>query len=208
MLPRLYVILDRDAARRGCGDLLDAAHAAADAGARFFQIRDKQLPPDKFYAHAEAVTLRLAGYDPVILVNDRADVALSLGLAGVHRPQNGLPTDELRRLLEYRVVGASCHDAAEAEDAAGLGADFVTVSPVFETSSKPGAPLLGLAGLAKIAGPLDVPVYALGGVTPQRVGACLDRGAHGVAVLAGIMAAEDPYRATERYIEALAAHLN
>ena len=135
-------------------------------------------------------------------------LALSLGLAGVHRPQNGLPTDELRRLLEYRVVGASCHDAAEAEDAAGLGADFVTVSPVFETSSKPGAPLLGLAGLAKIAGPLDVPVYALGGVTPQRVGACLDRGAHGVAVLAGIMAAEDPYRATERYIEALAAHLN
>lgn len=208
MLPRLYVILDRDAARRGGGDVLDTAQAAADAGARFFQIRDKQLPPDQFYAHAEAVTLRLAGYDPVILVNDRADVALSLGLHGVHRPQNGLPTDELRRLLEYRVVGASCHDAAESEEAAAFGADFVTVSPVFATSSKPGASPLGLAGFARIAASVDVPAYALGGVTPERVGACLDRGAHGVAVLSGIMAAQDPYRATQRYLEALSAHLD
>lgn len=203
-LPRLYVICDRKAAVAGCGNALDAAQAAADAGARFFQIRDRDLAPDDLWRYAENLTLRLAGYSPTLMMNERADIALALGLAGVHRPQVGLPVAPLRRLMEgHRLIGVSCHDEAEAEDSAALGADFVTLSPVFGTPSKPRAKPLGTAAFRRIAERVDIPVFALGGIAPGHVGDCLDCGAYGVAVLSGIMSAEDPYDATRRYLAAL-----
>lgn len=206
-LPRLYVICDRRAALEGCGNAIDAAQAAADAGARFFQIRDRDLGPDDLWRYAENLTQRLAGYSPVITMNERADIALALGLAGVHRPQVGLPMAPLRRLMEsQRIIGVSCHDEAELRDAAGLGADFVTLSPVYGTPSKPRAKPLGAAAFGELAKLVDVPVYALGGIAPGHIHDCLEAGAYGVAVLSGIMASEDPYDATRRYLAALGAN--
>lgn len=203
MLPRLYVITDRAAAKQGCGSVLDACAAAADAGARLFQLRDKVVSPARRFRDSQELTTLLAGYGAQVIVNDRADIAIALGCDGVHRPQNGLPVPALRRLVEYRVVAASCHNARELLEADADRVDFVTFGPVFETASKPDATPAGLAGLSAAAKLVDIPIFALGGVTAENARDCLDAGAHGVAVMSGIMAAEDPHAATLAYLEQL-----
>jgi thiamine-phosphate pyrophosphorylase len=100
------------------------------------------------------------------------------------------------------LVGRSCHDRAEVAQAAAEGCDWVFVSPVFPTSSKPGyGPALGPAGLAGLV-PGAPPVYALGGVRPEDVGACLAAGAAGIAVMGAVMADPGSVRA---YLGALPA---
>ena len=204
MLPRLYVITDRATAKQGAGTVEAACVAAANAGARLFQLRDKLCTPGKLYADFERLTTTLAGYGAQVMVNDRADIAVALGCDGVHRPQNGLPVAAIRRLVEYRWIAVSCHDARELLEAESEHADFVTFGPIFETRSKPDAKPVGLAGLSAAAKLIDLPIFALGGVTPDTARACLEAGAHGVAVLSGIMAAEDPFTATSMYLDAVA----
>ena len=101
------------------------------------------------------------------------------------------------------IVGRSCHDAAELARAAAQGCDYVTLSPVFPSPSKPGyGPALGPAGLAALIRPAGPLVYALGGVTPDRVAACRAAGAHGVAVMGAVM--REP-ALVAGYLSALAA---
>lgn len=203
MLPRLYVITDRTAAERGCGSVLEACRAAADAGARLFQIRDKGAPGGAAFEHAQEIVTMLAGYGATVLINDRADIAAAVSADGVHRPQAGLPMAALRRVLEQRLVAVSCHDARELFEAERDHASFVTLGPVFGTPSKPGARPLGIAGLSAAVKLVDVPVFALGGITPDNARECMAAGVYGVAVLSGIMAAPDPYAATRAYLAAL-----
>ncbi|WP_419923838.1 thiamine phosphate synthase [Candidatus Poriferisocius sp.] len=91
------------------------------------------------------------------------------------------------------IVGRSCHGLDEVRQAELDGVDYVTVSPVFKTESKPGyGPPLGLAGLGRIARQAHVPVYALGGIDQGRVAACRDAGAAGVAVQGAVARSRDP----------------
>jgi thiamine-phosphate pyrophosphorylase len=85
------------------------------------------------------------------------------------------------------VVGRSCHDAGEVDRARAEGCDYVFVSPVYPTESRPGyGPALGPAGLAALCRP-GLPVFALGGVQPETVPECLEAGAYGVAVMGPIL---------------------
>ncbi|MCY4036738.1 MAG: thiamine phosphate synthase, partial [bacterium] len=91
------------------------------------------------------------------------------------------------------IVGRSCHGLDEVRQAEREGADYVTISPVFESESKPGyGPPLGLGGLGRIARKAHVPVYALGGIDLGRVAACRDAGAAGVAVQGAVARSADP----------------
>lgn len=203
-LPRLYVICDSESASRGCGSLTRAVAQAAAAGARMFQLRMKGATPAEQWRVGAEIAALTAGYGAQLFVNDRADLALALAATGVHRPGHGLPLEALRRLLPNAPIGASCHSLDEARAATEEGCGFLTLSPIFETPSKPGyGPALGLEGLDEVATAVDAPVYALAGVTPERVAECLDAGAHGIAVMGGIIAAADPFAATEAYLEAL-----
>ncbi|QDG52034.1 thiamine phosphate synthase [Persicimonas caeni] len=121
-----------------------------------------------------------------------------------------LPPKERRAIIggsassAGHIIGVSTHSLAEAKAAEQSGADFVTLSPIFETASKPGyGPALGLDELARVCKAIDIPVYALAGITPERVEACLDAGAYGVAVMGGVMRAEDVGGAVGAYLEAL-----
>ena len=203
MLPRLLVIVDTAAAERGCGDVVEATVAAADAGATMFQIRLPGGTGRQLYALAELITRELAAYQTIAIVNDRADVAWGLGCHGVHRPQSGLPVSALRR-DRAGIVGVSCHNVQELLDADTAGADYATLSPIYPTDSKPAVRPLGTEGLAAAKQLVSMPIFALGGVDPQNVAASLAAGAHGIAVLSGIMAAADPYEATRSYVDAIA----
>jgi thiamine-phosphate pyrophosphorylase len=118
-----------------------------------------------------------------IVVNDRLDIALVLGAAGVHLGTQSLPAEAARRIAPQGfLIGVSCHSLAEVETAQAARADYVVFGPVFETASKlQYGPPVGLEELRKAAAQASIPVLALGGLTLDRVQSCLDAGAAGIA---------------------------
>lgn len=203
-LPRLLVILDEV---EGGHDVLTIARGALAAGARMLLYRVPGKRVCDYIEVAREVASLAASYDALFLTHDRLDVALALGADGTHLPGYGMCGKDARRVFgQGKILGKSLHVVSEFEDREqAVALTYATLSPVYLTSSKPGyGPALGVGVLgeaAKLAP--EVKVFALGGVTPRRVGACLDAGAYGVAVMGGISHADDPYLATRAYLDAL-----
>jgi thiamine-phosphate pyrophosphorylase len=200
---RLYLITDR----HQCAErpLLEVLRATREAGVRAVQLREKDLGPGEVFKLAEAVCAVLRPGGARLFLNDRADIARAVGAAGVHLPETGIPVGAARRALgPGGIVGVSTHDPDGARRAEEAGADFITFGPVFFTPSKAayGQPL-GLERLEAVARQVTLPVFAIGGVRPDRVGPCLDAGARGVAVISAILAAPDPGAAVRAFGEEL-----
>ncbi|MFY1697637.1 MULTISPECIES: thiamine phosphate synthase [unclassified Solwaraspora] len=176
----IVLLTDRRQATRPLPQVVAAAVAG---GVRQVVLRERDLPRAQRVALADQLrgvlapaggTLIVAGPDPL------GGDAVHLSAAGPYPPPS------------FGLVGRSCHDEAE------LGRltteDYVTVSPVFTTASKPGyGPPLGPAGLARLARAAGRPVVALAGVTTaEQVATCRAAGAAGVAVMGAVMRAADP----------------
>lgn len=127
-----------------------------------------------------------------LIVHDRLDVALLLGLSAVHLGFRSPPVAAVRRRFPQLTIGASVHSLSEAVGAVRDGADYVLYGHVFETRSKPGIPPKGLSQLQKVVQSVDVPVVAIGGITLSRLSAVASTGVQGVAVRSGIFEAESP----------------
>lgn len=130
-----------------------------------------------------------------LLVNGRWDLATLASADGVHSPADGLPIEVLRELNNSFLYGASTHTGREVRNAEQSGTDYVTFGPVYPTPSKPNLDeddVPGLEALSKITDETDLPVLALGGVTPSRVRDCLDAGADGVAGIRALFEPDDP----------------
>jgi hydroxymethylpyrimidine kinase / phosphomethylpyrimidine kinase / thiamine-phosphate diphosphorylase len=195
---RLHAIVDTPA----------LARAAAQGGADTVQYREKR-PLSTADLVAAAAAVREAA-DAVVIVDDRADVAAEAGAHGVHLGRHDLSPRIARALLgPGALVGATANSVAEAREVLerwGDVLDYVGAGPVYGTRSKADpAPPLGLPALAEIAALSPVPVVAIGGITPARAGEVLASGAHGVAVLSGIVGTPDPRASTAAYAAALAA---
>jgi thiamine-phosphate pyrophosphorylase len=200
--PPLLVISDRSQARL---PLVEVAAAAFAGGCRWFSLREKDLPAAERHALlAELVALgRRCG--ATITVHDDIEAAIACGAGGVHLPGGSDPR-AARARLPGKLIGASAHGAAEAASLIAAGADYITMSPVFLTESKPGyGPALGLAGLAAAVAAAKGPVIALAGITPANAAACREAGAAGVAVMGEIMRAADPEAVTRALVAALTA---
>jgi thiamine-phosphate pyrophosphorylase len=187
---QLLVITDRHQAR---AEIEAIADAVGRGGGRWLLLRDKDL------AAAERVSLgaRLAEiarrHGMLLSISADIDLAHMLG-AGVHL-QSAASVDAARqRLGAGPVIGVSAHGQSEVAAAAAAGADYVTLSPIFVTGSKPGyGPALGPAAIAAAA-KLKTPILALGGIAVERVGLCLAAGAGGIAVMGEVMRSTDPCR--------------
>ena len=192
--------------RRTFGDLLTAVAAAADGGVDWVQLRDKSASAGALYAQARALDDVLARHDTRLAVNDRLDVALAVGAAGVHLAGQSLPVAAAMRLADQRLlVGRSVHDLEEARAAADDGADYLTFGHVFPTASHDGVPPRGLAQLAEIVEAVDTPVLAIGGITVRNLDQTLATGCAGIAVISAILADANPRTAAARLREALDA---
>jgi len=200
-LPRLYLITDRHQVPDG--DLTGCLAAALSAGARLVQLREKDLPTRDLLALARQVKSLCDRHGARLLINDRADVALRVA-CGVHLTSVHPPVAEVRGLLgPGALIGVSTHSAAEMAHAAGGGADFVTLGPVFDTPSKRGMGTpLGLSALHDAACGSALPVFALGGIKVDQIGCILASRVHGVALISAVMAADDPAAATADLIAA------
>ena len=199
--PPLLVITDRSQARRS---LTEIAEAAFRGGCRWFSLREKDLPPTERRALlAELVELGRP-FGAVIMAHDDMDAVLATGAAGVHLPGGGDPA-AARRSLPQGLIGVSAHSAEDAVAQFRAGADYVTLSPIFLTDSKPSyGPAMGLDALAAAASIAPGPIVALGGIVPDNAAQCLTAGARGIAVMGEIMRAADPEAAIRRLLAVLA----
>ena len=207
MLPfRFYLVTDRLHSRHPLQTVLPTLAAA---GLRAVQVREKDLAPAALYALAlslrEAV---IAHTHPAALefyLNDRADLALSLGFAGVHLREDSLPLARQAPLLRERLrFGVSTHGVEGVLAAEAAGAAFATFGPIFETASKQAyGPPVGLKLLEQAARKSRLPLLALGGIRPERVKACREAGAWGVAAISAVWEAEDPLAALAAFGDAL-----
>jgi thiamine-phosphate pyrophosphorylase len=199
----LYLVTDRH--QTGGRPLQEVLSAALRAGVRAVQLREKDLPTRSLLALARELTTLARSHGARMLVNDRADVCLAAGSDGTHLPAAGLHPTAARQLLgPDRLIGVSAHSADEAARAETDGADFIVLGPIFETSSKRafGAPV-GLGELERARMRCRIPLFGIGGVTAPRVREVVQAGAHGVAVVGSVMAADDVERAVHQLLTAL-----
>ena len=178
---QLCYITDRKAL--GPGALLPRIVAAVRAGVDLVQIREKDLSTRELIDIVGPAVEMMRGSSTRLVVNDRLDVALGHGAAGVHLGDQSLPAPIVREVVPPSfLVGVSCHLLEEALASAAARADYILLGPIFETPSKLAyGPPLGLAKLREVAAKVSVPILALGGITVDRTPACLEAGAAGIA---------------------------
>ena len=189
--PPLLIITDRKQARRG---LLKVAEAAFRGGARWLSLREKDLEPAARLALLRDLVALGDRYGASVTLHGDVEIALAAGAAGVHLSAGGRVEAARRSLGPRALIGVSAHDEVELTAAAAGGADYVTVSPVFPSASKPGyGPALGPEGLRSLLLVADCPILALGGITLQNLRGCIAAGAAGVAVMGPVMRASDAH---------------
>lgn len=182
--------------------LVQTVAAALDGGVRAVQLREKDLPAAELYPLALELRDLTRRFGARLLINDRIDVALAVEADGVHLGGQSLSIDAARRILGDRLlVGASTHRIEEILFAAAAGADYVTFGPVYETPSKLtyGTPV-GLPALERACAISPVPVFALGGVTPERLPELHAAGCRHTACIGAILRAADPARAAAAFL--------
>ncbi|WP_419930381.1 thiamine phosphate synthase [Candidatus Poriferisocius sp.] len=194
-VPRLHVIAD-------CASLADKA---LRGGAPAVQVRIKGSNDAEMLAECEQIVAAAHKAQAVVIVNDRADIALAVGADGVHGGADDLPVSVLRRVLgPDALVGGTARDPDTALRHQDNGASYVGVGPVYATTTKDGLPEpLGPAGVEKVAATVDIPVIAIAGITAAQIPELLNAGAHGVAVIGAVAHAADPISATAELLEAL-----
>jgi thiamine-phosphate diphosphorylase len=196
-----YPILD--VADPGAGDrALVLADAVLAAGAPWLQLRCKATPTKVHLELAREVVARAARAGARVIVNDRIDVALASGAAGVHVGQDDLPIAAVRAAGgRDLVVGVSTHTVREAEQARADGADYVGFGPLFRTTSKSDALApRTLALLGEVRRSIALPIVAIGGITAEAAPAVLAAGATAVAMIGALASAADPRSFAERLL--------
>lgn len=170
---------------------LSAALGVLPRGGALVQLRAKSLPARELLERAQHALGPCVRAGAPLLINDRVDVALAVGAAGVHLPGGGLPVHEARAMLgPEALIGCSCHAPEEVAQASRAGADYAVFSPIFAVPGK-GEPQ-GLAALSLAVRAAPLPVFALGGVDASNALACIEAGARGVACIRSVFAAADP----------------
>jgi thiamine-phosphate pyrophosphorylase len=175
--------------------LLDGIERAAAAGVDWIQLREKDYSGREWSQLLKESLQRVATArsSTRVLVNDRMDVALAGGAGGVHLSENGIPVAEACRLRDDFfsahgprdfLIGVSCHSLGAALGAARGGADYIYFSPIYRTPSKANyGPPQGVERLARICSAVEIPVLAIGGITPENAADCLRAGAVGIAAI-------------------------
>ncbi|MFV1980857.1 MAG: thiamine phosphate synthase, partial [Rhodothermia bacterium] len=206
-LPRLLLIAD-GFCDPAIGDRI--LELVASGLIPWIQLRDHRVGSDVFGETAARVVDAIRGRESgsgrvdrtLISLNGHAELARELGV-GVHVGFRGPAPEDARAILgRAGLVGYSAHEVSDVSANNLMNVDYFTISPIYEPISKPGMSAVGLGLLGRFAAACPKPVFALGGVTPDRIAGCIQSGAYGAAVIGGILEAGDPVSAVRAYLDA------
>lgn len=186
----IYLVTD-DGCLQGRA-LIDCVRKALDGGVTLVQYRAKTASSAEMYAEALQLKALCDSFNVPLIINDRLDIAMAVGAAGVHLGQDDLPCAAARKILgEDYLIGVSAHNPAEAKAALQSGADYLGCGAVFGTATKADVKKLGTEGLAAICKDKGLPVVGIGGVTADNYREVRAAGADGAAIVSGILAQPD-----------------
>lgn len=197
---QLYLITDRNQVRNQ--DLLSALDEALEGGVRAVQLREKDLSDRELFELGRSLRTLTRNHGARLFINDRADLAVAVEADGVHLTQTSYSAREARKIVgPNSLIGVSTHSLEQAKKAEDDGADFITLGPIFETPSKKGyGPPIGITLLEEAARTAKIPILAVGGVKKENLSSVLDAGAHGIALISGILAAPDIKQAAREFV--------
>ena len=199
---RLLLVTDRTQA--GGRSLPSLIQQAVSAGLPAVQLRERDLSTGELLSLAQEIQSITTSHVPLI-VNDRVDLMMALNLNGVHLRANSLPVSAVRRLIgPDRLIGMSTHSVDDVRQANHDGADYIIFGPIFDTPSKRsfGSPL-GLDAIADACRESTIPIFAIGGITSERVREVRRAGAHGIAVIGALLTRDDIGDAVREFTHAL-----
>jgi thiamine-phosphate pyrophosphorylase len=204
VLPRLYVILDAtllNNSPHNCALELSAA------GVRLLQYRDKTASPRDLLATSRELVSSLKPHGASLVVNDRPDIAVLAGAAGVHVGQEDLDPAQARAVVGQEMwIGASTHNLEQFRQAAETSADYIAVGPIFATASKANPdPVVGLELIRQVRHLTEKPIVAIGGITLERVASVIEAGADSVAVIRDVVCSAAPGEQARRFLDVLGA---
>lgn len=186
----IYLVTD-DGCLQGRA-LIDCVREALEGGVTLVQYRAKTASSAEMYAEALQLKALCDSFNVPLIINDRLDIAMAVGAAGVHLGQDDLPCAAARKILgEDYIIGVSAHNPAEAKAALQSGADYLGCGAVFGTATKADVKKLGTDGLAAICKAKGLPVVGIGGVTANNYREVRAAGADGAAIVSGILAQPD-----------------
>lgn len=191
-----YFITDSSLSR--AGNLSDLKNALL-ANVKFVQYRAKDSSTKEMFK--EAVQLRKICRKAIFLVNDRIDLALGVDADGVHLGQDDLPYPLARKLLgKKKIIGVTVHSLQQAKAAQASGVDYLSVAPIFATSTKQdaGKPL-GVALLKKIRDEIAIPIVAIGGINLSNAGEVIRAGADGLSAISAVVTQRDVRGEIEKF---------
>ncbi len=194
-----YLVTDSGLSRKGT--LSDVENAVA-AGCRIVQYREKDRSTRDMVLEALEIKA-LCGNEAIFLVNDRVDVALAVDADGVHIGQDDMPIDVARRLLgPDRIIGLTVHNMEEALEAERKGADYVGLSPIFDTSTKKDAGHgIGPQSIRDVKAAINIPVVAIGGINRQNSESVIMGGADSLVAISAVVCSDDVRKETTEFIE-------
>ena len=187
-LPRLYLVSSGFNSRDSYTQLENQVTCFSSSCPCIVQIREKMLDAKPLFELSCSIAPAIIAAGSMVVINERVDIALAAALNGVHFPENSSPPERFRAMTKGKILGQSTHSLKTARISQQAGVDYILFGPVFDTPSKRGfGPPQGLLNLAAVCEATSLPVYAIGGVTPENASLCLDSGAYGVAALSLFM---------------------
>ena len=186
----LYLVTDRMLMRTKT--LGEAVEQAVIGGCTIVQLREKEILSLDFYVLASEMKKITDRYGIPLIINDRMDIAMAVGAAGIHIGQKDIPADIARKVIgKDMLLGVSAVSAAEAVNAAKAGADYLGVGAMFPTRTKPDAGFVSMEELGRIRKAVDIPIVVIGGISKENAMLFQPMGIDGLAVVSAVIAQPD-----------------
>ena len=195
--PFLYPILDDSRS----ANLQHDAEAVIRAGVKILQIRCKKMTNADYCKLVTKLVPVCKQHGALLILNDRVDVCMVTEASGVHLGQDDFPATEARQLLPDAIIGLSTHNIKQVQEADRLPVDYISIGPIFSTTSKANPdPVVGIDLLSKVRSLTSKPIVCIGGITKNEIPQLLRAGADGIAVISEIYRDDDVFGSTERLL--------
>lgn len=194
-----YLVTDSGLSKKGT---LSDVKEAVEAGCKIVQYREKNISTKEMVTEAAEIK-RICSDKAIFLVNDRIDVALAVDADGVHIGQEDMPIETARILLgDSKIIGLTVHNKEEAIEAEKKGADYIGLSPIFDTTTKKDAgDGIGPGKIQEIKRSISIPVVVIGGINKENCESVVKNGADSLVAISAVVCSDDVKRETRSFIE-------